>query len=255
MTRIELHPASRVFIIVLGAVFAVEFAIMLVVETTGIARADRWTASLADALLLVLVLSPVLWLLIVRPLRSAAALRGEVLARTLETQEEERARIARELHDELGQAQTAMLLAARYAAQSTDLGAARAAADEIARMAADAIVATRRLARGLAPAVLNDLGLAAAVERLCDDVSAASGLAIERSVTLPLEPLVPSIALHAFRIVQEAMTNAVRHAKATRLSVTIRATGDALVIEVPNTTAPRTFCCGRAEALAGCVDA
>jgi hypothetical protein len=53
MTRIELHPASQVFIIVLGAVFAVEFAIMLVVETTGIARADRWTASLADALLVV----------------------------------------------------------------------------------------------------------------------------------------------------------------------------------------------------------
>jgi signal transduction histidine kinase len=101
MTRIELHSASRVFAIVLAVVFAVELAVMLVVETTGVAHADRWSASLADALLLVLVLSPVLWLLIVRPLRAASALRGDVLAQTLQTQEEERSRIARELHDEL----------------------------------------------------------------------------------------------------------------------------------------------------------
>ncbi len=231
MTRIELQSAGRVFAIVLAVVFAVELAIMLVVEGSGIGSTNRWTVSLADSLVLVLLLSPILWLLVVRPLRAAAAMRGDVLARTLQTQEEERARIARELHDELGQAQTAMLLAARYAAQATDLAAARSAAEDVARMAAEAIVATRRLARGLAPALLNDLGLAAAVERLCDDVSSAGGVVVDRTLAVNAEPP-PPIALAAYRIVQEALTNALRHAQARRLAVSLRTSADSLIIEV-----------------------
>jgi signal transduction histidine kinase len=99
-------------------------------------------------------------------------------------------------------------------------------------MAADAIVATRRLARGLAPALLNDLGLGAAIERLCEDIAAASGLTIERRLELPAAPLPTSLTLPAYRIVQEAVTNAVRHAHASRLSVSIGVIADALAIEV-----------------------
>jgi two-component system sensor histidine kinase UhpB len=232
MRWFAIQSAGRVFVVVLAAVFLVETSIMLFVETTGIGHGDRWSTSLLDGSLLVVVLSPVLWYLVARPLRAAAALRGEMLARTIRSLEEERARLARELHDELGQTQTAILLAARCASRAADLESARTAAEDAARMAGGAIEATRRIARGLAPSVLLDLGLATAVERLCEDVSAASGLEITRSVELGVERPAADVELAAYRIVQEAVHNAVKHARAARVDVSIRRVGPALAIEV-----------------------
>lgn len=219
MGRSDAILPIRVFAIVLAVAFGVELAIMVFVGELEAPLRTRRLLSVVDALLLVIVLCPVLWFLVVRPLRATLAERGELLARTIGIQEDERARLARDLHDELGQCQTAILLAARSIRAAPTLDDAKARADEVARMASEAVDATRRLARGLGPGVLLDLGLAVAAERLCEDIAAASGIPIERVVRLDDADLSDERAITLFRVLQEALTNAVRHARPTRIGV------------------------------------
>ncbi|MGE0482418.1 MAG: sensor histidine kinase, partial [Phycisphaerae bacterium] len=221
-----------VLVLVLALVFAVEAAIMLVL-TRGSPRADEsLVVSLADAIVLAAVLAPALWFLVVRPLRALIGERGMLLLRVLDAQEEERERIARDLHDELGQQLTAVLLGLRAAESAESLHAARAGLQAARRGAADGLEAVRRLARGLSPVVLRDLGLETAVARLCEDMAAASGLTVTRELALPDERLAPEVEIAVYRIVQEALTNATRHARATHVHVRVVRVGDALHLGV-----------------------
>lgn len=222
----------RVFALVLAIVFAVEYAIMALLAIAVPVPRTGAALSLIDSLALVAALCPALWLLVVRPLRRLVAERGALLARTLTVQEEERARLARDLHDELGQAQTAVLLGLRSVANARTLDEARERAESVHAIAVGAVESTRRMARGLSPSVLTDFGLSEAVGRVCEDVSAATGIDITRTVDTGTDRLPPSIEIAAYRVVQEALTNAVKHADATSIDVRLRLEDERLILEI-----------------------
>lgn len=232
MRHLEAISPIRMFAVVLAAVFGAEISIMLLVEAMDLPRAPRLFVPFLDAGILVLALWPVLWLLVVRPMRRTLAERREFLSRTLTVQEQERASLARDLHDELGQAQTAMLLGARSIAGAATLEEARRRAEQVAEMAAATIESSRRLARGLSPRVLDDLGLAVAVDRLCEDVASTSGIEVQRSIRLGPARLAPEIEIAAYRVLQEALNNAVKHAEARHLRVLLELSGGELRLEV-----------------------
>lgn len=235
-TGARLAPGSasplRVLVVMLALVITVETAIMLALAQWTPEIHASLLLSLVDATLLALLLAPALWLVVVRPLQGLVEQRGVLLARIFEVQETERARIARDLHDELGQQLTAVLLALRAAADATDAGPRRAALETARRLASESLESVRRLARGLALVVLHDLGLRAALERLCEDTAQAAGLEVVRDLAAVEDPLTPRIEIAVYRVVQEALTNVARHAQARRVAVRLARDGTALELSV-----------------------
>lgn len=149
------------------------------------------------------------------------------LAAFLQTvREEERTRIARELHDELGQALTALRI---------DLGWLRGKCGSLGAPAAErvasafsvveqSIVSLRRISEDLRPAMLDSLGLAAAVEHHTTQFSQRTGIPCRLTMNREEFDLDGNLATAVFRIVQEALTNVARHAEASEVSVSIEET-------------------------------
>ena len=135
----------------------------------------------------------------------------------LEGQELERRRLARELHDETGQALASILLGLR--ALEEQVGVEPIAA--IRGLVASALDDVRRLTVELRPPALDDFGLAAAVERLAHVTSARSGLGIDVDVADRAVALPPGHETALYRIVQEALTNIVKHAQAHAASIVV----------------------------------
>lgn len=219
------HPRHvsplRVFGLILAVVFAVEMSIMLAVAAIPDEyRNDLWL-SLIDSAALVTVLCPALWILIVRPLRGLVAERGALLSQSLQIQEEQRARLSRDLHDELGQTQTAVLLGLQSVVNSSTHAEAIDRAQAVRQIAAAAVESTRRIARGLSPTVLRDFGLTAAVERICEDLAASSGIDFVRDLRIGAARFDAEVEIAAYRLIQEGVTNAARHARARRVTVRV----------------------------------
>ena len=122
----------------------------------------------------------------------------------LRAQEDERRRIARELHDEAGQALTAVKI-------ELDLDGHRAAGEQVGR----ALAQVRDLSNLLRPSALDDLGLSAALRALAADVSARSRIKVDLAIETGGRTFSPEIEVVLYRVVQEALTNIVRHAQAT----------------------------------------
>ncbi|GAB4169558.1 MAG: hypothetical protein Fur0039_08450 [Rhodocyclaceae bacterium] len=146
------------------------------------------------------------------------------LAGFLQTvREEERARIARELHDELGQGLTALRIDLGWLrGKCGRLGAA--AAERIAGalgVVEHSVAALRRISEDLRPAMLDSLGLAAAVEDHVAKFSTRTGIACHLSMNREEFDLDDRVATAVFRVVQEALTNVARHAQASELEVSI----------------------------------
>ncbi len=143
--------------------------------------------------------------------------------RLQEAREEEAGRIARELHDELGQVLTGLKLELATVGRTLARGAGPGAADPVMAGMSEqidrAIDAVRRLSAELRPPVLDRLGLAAALDWLIRDRESKSGLAILLSVHALDEPVHPQVSITLFRIVQEALTNVIRHALATEVAI------------------------------------
>jgi PAS domain S-box-containing protein len=161
--------------------------------------------------------------------------RLRALAANLESvREEERTQIARELHDQLGQALTAMKF---DLAQMTDrlVGKDATLAQKAKTVTAqmDTMIKTvRRIATELRPGMLDDLGLAASIEWLARDFEKRTGIMCEVSVSSPDLPLPRAQSLALFRIFQEALTNVERHAGAQLIEVRLAATPEALTLQV-----------------------
>lgn len=221
----------RVFLTILASVFLTEAAIMLVFRIAPQRYRESDIASFVDALLLVGIVSPIVWILVVRPLRQLVIDRGELLARAMAIQEEERARLAHDLHDEVGQVQTALLLAAR-AVMNSQPGQINERAHLVHSLAVETMESTRRLARGLSPSVLTDFGLAQACERVCEDLSDASGVTIIRSFPIGASRFDSKVEIAVYRVMQEALTNALRHADAAEVHVRIEHANGELLLEV-----------------------
>jgi signal transduction histidine kinase len=145
----------------------------------------------------------------------------DTLRRVVEAQELERRRLARELHDETGQALTSILLGVKaIRASVTPADAERAEADVRAQVV-QALQDVRALAVELRPAALDDFGLVPALERLAETFEARSGLETVVQANLNRR-LPPEIEIVLYRVVQEALTNIIKHAGAEHVSIVIR---------------------------------
>lgn len=154
------------------------------------------------------------------------------LTQHLETvREEERVQVARDLHDELGSVLTALKIDLNEAVE-TDPAAAGALLSEMAGLVDQAIEVGRRVTARLRPGILDDLGLAAAAEWLGADLERRTG--IRCTVVLPdVEPQLPEpVATAMFRILQEALTNVIRHADAERVDVVLEADETSVALTV-----------------------
>jgi len=164
-------------------------------------------------------------------LRESARLLQATSQRVLEAQETERRRVAHELHDELGQALTAIKInlqaSERFRGQSPkDLNA------ENIRIIEEALQHVRRLALALRPSMLDDLGLVPALRWVAEQTAQRSGFAVDFHCAMPQTRLPPSVETACFRIVQEALTNIARHSRATSVDIDLYHEGDGLVLSV-----------------------
>ncbi|WP_350274422.1 sensor histidine kinase [Kribbella sp. HUAS MG21] len=157
--------------------------------------------------------------------------RATSAARALSAQESERRRIARELHDEVGQTLTAVLMDLKRAADRAPDPALRnelIQAQETTRASLDEV---RRLAHRLRPGVLEDLGLTSALTALATEVSDHTGIEIRRRFDSDLT-LDEQTELVLYRVAQESLTNVARHAGATRIDLSLVREHDAAVLRI-----------------------
>ncbi|WP_116115804.1 HAMP domain-containing sensor histidine kinase [Austwickia chelonae] len=156
--------------------------------------------------------------------------RAHSASRAIQAQEEERVRIARELHDEVGQSLTAVLLTLGHAGAtaSREASADISEAQETVRAALDEV---RAISARLRPGVLDDLGLVPALTALAGQTAKSGAICLTRELDDPGE-LDPTHELAIYRIAQEALTNVVRHAAATRVSLRLKITPEQVVLTV-----------------------
>ncbi|HEY8776273.1 MAG TPA: GAF domain-containing protein [Gaiellaceae bacterium] len=155
----------------------------------------------------------------------------DALRRVVSGQELERRRLARELHDETGQALTSILLGLRAVEEAGSPDEMRTAASSLRELVVGTLQDVRRLAVQLRPKALDDFGLVAAVERLVQTFSEATAIRVELEAQLGSERLPAEVETALYRIIQEALTNIVKHAEASSVSILlVRSSATATVV-------------------------
>lgn len=156
---------------------------------------------------------------------------SDAVRRVVEAQELERARLARELHDETGQALASILLGLRSLEQAVEDESALARVAAVRDLAVSTLQDVRRLAVELRPAALDDFGLDAALERLAETYREGASGRVD--LEIGLESRLPAdVETTLYRIVQEALTNVTKHADATRISILLTSTEHSAVLVV-----------------------
>jgi signal transduction histidine kinase len=149
----------------------------------------------------------------------SARVARDALRRVVEGQELERRRLARELHDETGQALTSILLGLRAAEDAREPEETGRALADLRELVVATLQDVRRLAVQLRPAALDDFGLVPALERLTQTFSEASGVRVDLVARIGERRLPPDVETTLYRLVQEALTNVVKHAGAASVSI------------------------------------
>jgi two-component system, NarL family, sensor histidine kinase UhpB len=157
--------------------------------------------------------------------------RRDATGRVLAGQEAERLRIAQELHDQVGQELTAtlLLLSRLHSRAPAELRPAVAEAQESVRASLEDV---RRISIELRPEALDDLGLESALAVLCDRLADRSGMEVSCDVAQRLPGLGPEAELVVYRVAQEALTNAARHARSPSVVLSLRPHGDEVLLTV-----------------------
>jgi PAS domain S-box-containing protein len=169
-----------------------------------------------------------------RELQESLAQLRALAARLQSVREDERSSMAREVHDELGQALTAMKmdlvwLMNRIPGSDTPL---HAKANSMLNLVDETIFSVRRIASALRPGMLDDLGLAAAIEWQAQEFQGRTGIVCKLTLPEEVEELDEECSTAVFRIFQETLTNVARHAAASRVDVKLQNSGEELVLEV-----------------------
>jgi signal transduction histidine kinase len=167
-------------------------------------------------------------------IKQREAQRGEFLKRLVDAQEAERERIARELHDETGQALTAIGLGLRGISTTLNHDVDKSAANlrRLEKLAAHSLDELRRLISDLHPSHLDDLGLGAALRWYAGEIQERAPLHVSVEVEGEPQPLLDSVKIGLFRIAQEALTNVVKHAEATSVAVNLNFGDNQVTLEV-----------------------
>lgn len=226
------HPAL-VWALVLATVFVAEAAVMLVLPWMA-PKGFPWLAhSAVDAILLTVIVAPVLWWTIERPLRQILQIRTRFTANLVASTEALRRTLAHELHDGVGQSMTLLVSGLRSLQSGT------AAADwprrlpQLQQIAQEALDEIRRMSSGLRPSLLDNLGLAPAIEQLAAQTRERHPIELTADVqAICGERFSEAVETALFRIVQEALHNIVKHSAASRASIEARLERGGLVLEI-----------------------
>lgn len=150
-------------------------------------------------------------------LRHKEAELRRALRRSVELQEEERKRLARELHDEIGQALTSILIRLRTLAEEQDPKSINERMDDLRHLTAQTIEELRRLAMDLRPAALDNLGIVPALRWYAKQCTERTGLDIQFLEPEKYDRMSPETELTLYRVAQEGLTNAIRHGRAKKI--------------------------------------
>ena len=165
--------------------------------------------------------------------RQAETMHRLLLERTFSAQEEERRRIARELHDEAGQLLTSLLVGLRTLEDSRNIADTKAKGQRLRKIAAQAIDEIGRLARGLHPTVLDDHGLGVALSRYVSEYAKTHNITVDLKLNkLDSRDIPPAVQMGLYRILQEALTNVARHSGAKAISIVFARSAAALKVAV-----------------------
>lgn len=166
-------------------------------------------------------------------IKQTEAMHRWLLERAFSVQEEERRRIARELHDEAGQLLTSLLVGLRTLEDPAKEADFKAQGHRLRKIAAQAIEEIGRLARGLHPAVLDDHGLGVALSRYVAEYAETHKIAVHLSLRgLDSSNLPQAVQIRLYRILQEALTNVARHSGAKKVSIIFARSATALKVAV-----------------------
>jgi len=152
--------------------------------------------------------------------------------RLIRAQERERAELARELHDEVGQAFTALKIQLEMLRQAKDPSEYASRIDECADIVASALAQVRNLSLGLRPPQLDEFGLVSALRSHVERMARTATIEIAFEADPQIGRLHPDIEIACFRIAQESLTNALRHAQARRVRIVLRINADTLALIV-----------------------
>jgi signal transduction histidine kinase len=160
----------------------------------------------------------------------------DLSSRAVVLEEDERRAIARELHDSAGQALTAIRIHLQLIGERVkDNPSMGELVKKTLAMTDETVEEIRRAVRMLGPAILDEIGLAQALDRYCDDFAERSEAEVHHSIELGTARLSAAVESACYRITQEALNNVAKHAAATRVDVRIFIEGSFLVIEVEDT--------------------
>jgi signal transduction histidine kinase len=198
------------------------------------------SAALLDVLFAVLAISGLVLAALIaeaeddrsRQRRVDEAALSMVKRKWIEAQEQERTRIARELHDDIGQ--RLALLTIKLTSRTLHLpeGTERAEAVELQKIASDLAEDVQKLSHGLHSSRVTNFGVATSMRQFCSEFSGQHGLAVHfEQYNVPSE-LRPDISLSLYRVLQEALHNGARHSRAQKLDVRLWATGRTMHLEV-----------------------
>jgi two-component system, NarL family, sensor histidine kinase UhpB len=157
--------------------------------------------------------------------------RRQAAARALQAREEERQRIARGLHDEVGQTMTGVLFLLKQLRQEAAPGE-RAALEEAQETVRTNLDEVRRIAQELRPEALDHLGLASAVNELARAFARRTNIAVDARIDADFGQLHPNVELVLYRVAQESLTNVARHSDATQVLLDLGRNGDSVVLRV-----------------------
>jgi signal transduction histidine kinase len=170
---------------------------------------------------------------------SASSERFRNLSLRIQTlREEERTRISREIHDELGQLLTGIKMKLRLVEnhlerrEDRSLNSSIDLLVEASGMIDDTLISVRRISSGLRPLALDHLGLASALDEEAEQFTRRTGIECQLSISEMESPILPTVETTAFRIFQESLTNVARHAKATRVEAQCGVTGGMLTLRI-----------------------
>ena len=163
-------------------------------------------------------------------LQESDRLRSNLINKIITAQEEERNRIARELHDQTGQSLTSLLIGIKMLEESKDIKEISAKAIQLRQLTNDTLVEIKDLALALRPSSLDDIGLEAALKRYAQDCSVKLGIDVDfQAFGMQGLYLQPEIRLTIYRVVQEALTNVAKYSKASEASVILEYKEDHII--------------------------
>ncbi|WP_144973247.1 sensor histidine kinase [Bremerella volcania] len=233
LEAILLSRPVRVSFMILLVVFVAEFSIMFVLPLVLVDSQTSWKEAAVDATLLTMILIPFMWFVIIRPIQELANIRASLLEQFAALQDEERRRIAFDLHDEVGQSLTSVMMGLRALGDQPDPSSYRQRIDDLREVVNSAVHEVRRIANGLRPAALDHLGLQGALERMAEDAEQIHDIDIELTIEIQdWDKLSNPLQTTIYRIVQEGLTNVARHSGARLVRILVAQRRSEVVVEI-----------------------